>query len=68
MNFYDPVNLNRGNTCFMVPISVWEELRLKDGAMKSISHDDCLNDDRIAFCPRMKGSMFDMSRWLGGKS
>lgn len=68
VNFYDPVSLNRGNACFMVPISVWEEMRTKDGAMKSISHNDCLSDERIAFCPRTKGSIFDMSRWLGGKS
>lgn len=64
INYYDKVNLNRLDVCFMVPIDVWAEY--EGGKMKSISHDECLEDDRITLCPKVKGAVYDMAKWLGG--
>lgn len=60
VNFYDPVSLSALDVCFMVPIKVWDEHAAGD--MKSLSHDDCLDDERVFLCPKMKGSMYDLSR------
>ena len=62
LNFYDNVNIRRLNECYMVPISVWEEYRTREEAMKSISREECAADARIAGCPRT-GQLFDM-KWM----
>lgn len=66
VNFYDSVSLSRLDVCFMVPISVWTEYESKDGAMKSISHAECLNDDRVFFCQKVKGGVYDMEVFANG--
>ena len=64
VNFYDPVSIARMDVCFMVPIDVWDEHAA--GSMKSISHEECLEDDRITLCQKAAGGIYDMTRWLGG--
>lgn len=67
VNYYDSVSLSRLDVCFLVPISVWVALKNAENAMKSLSHDECLEHDEIVFCPKMAGSKYDMSRLIGGE-
>ena len=60
VNFYDGSNIRNRNECYLIPISIWCEYADK-GDRKSISIDSCRGDDRIICCPRVKGSMFDIS-------
>ena len=59
INFYDPNNIRNLNTCFMVDINTWAEYAAGD--KKSINMQECVDDERIIQCPRMRGSRFDMS-------
>ena len=64
VNYYDPVSLHRLDVCFMVPIGVWDEHAA--GEMKSLAHEDCLEDERIILCQKVQGGIYEMGRWLGG--
>lgn len=61
VNYYDPVSIANMDTCFMVPIGVWDEHAAGD--MKSLSHEECLEDDRIILCQKV-GRLYDMRPWL----
>ena len=63
VNFYDPNDIRHMNRCFMIPIVVWDEYAAK-GDRKSIALSSCEEDKRIIECPRVKGSIFNMSAWL----
>lgn len=63
LNFYDPANLRVMNRCYMVPINVWVEYA-QSSERKSLPLSACEEDGRIIFCPRMKGSMYDMSGFV----
>ena len=64
VNYYDHISISRMDVCFMVPISVWDEHAA--GSMKSLSHEECLEDDRIILCQKVQGGTYGMERWLGG--
>lgn len=63
VNFYDPVSLATMDVCFMVPIAVWDEYA--GGMMKSLGHEDCSKDERIALCPKVKGAVYDLKGVFG---
>ena len=62
VNFYDGINLRKGNLMFMVPISVWVEAENKSGR-KSLPIKTCSDDARIIKCPRTSGSKYNMLNW-----
>lgn len=62
VNFYDKVSIRRKNICYMVPITVWTELE-ETLDRKSIPIKVFQADDRIIECPRIKGSVYDMTKW-----
>lgn len=63
INFYDGSNIRNRNECYLVPISVWGEYADR-GDRKSISMKTCAADPRIIGCPRIKGSIYDMSEFV----
>lgn len=66
VNYYDPVSISRLDVCFLIPISTWVSMRDAEGAMKSLSHDECLSADGAVICPKVGGGMYDLKRLLGG--
>ena len=59
-NFYDSDNVRNMNRCYMVPVGAWVE-HMESGERKSLSMGECEEDDRVLFCPRIRGSMYDMT-------
>ena len=66
VNYYDPVSIARLDVCFLIPIATWVSMRDAEGAMKSLSHDECLSADGAVICPKVGGGMYDLTRLLGG--
>ena len=62
LNYYlDPIR--EGNRLFLVPIDIWRSYgRLEE--RKSLPISSCEGDDRIVECPRIAGSMWDISEYV----
>ena len=62
VNVYDPLDKRHVNRLFIIPIDVWCEY--ESGEKKSIALKSLEEDDRIFECPRVKGSIWDLSKYV----
>jgi hypothetical protein len=62
INFYGE-DVRLVNRLFMVPIEVWNEYATR-GDRKSLPVSSCELDPRIIECPRVKGSIWEVSQYI----